>query len=108
MTEDVPRPITATTDGASSTLLISELAGRPDQYILGVRQPTNANLRFAAWWGPWASYNSCVYKTWSADGTTPGGFCTINCNNAWGITPFTPAAPTLFLWTVRSIFWRSV
>ena len=45
-------------------------------------------LRFPVWWGPWASYNSCIYKTWSDDGQTPGGFCTINCNNSWGIYSF--------------------
>ena len=94
MTEGGTRALVAITDGTSNTLLISELAGRPNQFILGVQQPTNANIRFPAWWGPWASYNSCVYKTWSADGTTPGGEtgppgpCTINCNNSWGIYAF--------------------
>jgi prepilin-type N-terminal cleavage/methylation domain-containing protein/prepilin-type processing-associated H-X9-DG protein len=82
------RPLSAITDGTSNTLLISELSGRPDYYILGVKQPSNAGLRFPNWWGPWASYNSCIYKTWSADGTTPGGPCTINCNNSWGIYSF--------------------
>jgi prepilin-type N-terminal cleavage/methylation domain-containing protein/prepilin-type processing-associated H-X9-DG protein len=92
------RPLSAITDGTSNTLLISELAGRPDQWILGVPQPTNAGLRFPAWWGPWASYNSCVYKTWSDDGMTPGGFCTINCNNSWGIYSFHSAgANALFV-----------
>ena len=86
------------TDGAAHTLLISELAGRPDQWILGVRQPDNSNLRFPYWWGPWASYNCCVYKTWSDDGQTPGGFCTINCNNSWGIYAFHPGgANALFV-----------
>jgi prepilin-type N-terminal cleavage/methylation domain-containing protein/prepilin-type processing-associated H-X9-DG protein len=88
MAQDVPRPLSYISDGTSNTLLISELAGRPNQWILGVQQPTNANLRFPQWWGPWASYNSCIYKTWSDDGTTPGGFCTINCNNSWGIYAF--------------------
>jgi prepilin-type N-terminal cleavage/methylation domain-containing protein/prepilin-type processing-associated H-X9-DG protein len=92
------RPLSEITDGTSHTLLISELAGRPDSWILGVRQPSNANLRFPYWWGPWASYNSCVYKTWSADGQTPGGPCTINCNNSWGIYAFHPrGANALFV-----------
>ena len=82
------RRICEITDGAAHTLLISELAGRPDHWILGVRQPDNSTLRFPYWWGPWASYNSCIYKTWSDDGQTPGGFCTINCNNSWGIYAF--------------------
>jgi prepilin-type N-terminal cleavage/methylation domain-containing protein/prepilin-type processing-associated H-X9-DG protein len=82
------RPISAITDGTSNTLLFSELAGRPDHWVRGVKQPTNATLRFPLWWGPWAAYNSCIYKTYSDDGQTPGGFCTINCNNSWGIYGF--------------------
>ena len=88
MAVDDLRPLSAITDGLSNTLLISELAGRPDQYILGLKQPSNANLRFPNWWGPWASYNSCIFKTWSSDGQTPAGPCTINCNNSWGIYSF--------------------
>jgi prepilin-type N-terminal cleavage/methylation domain-containing protein/prepilin-type processing-associated H-X9-DG protein len=88
MAHDIIRRLSAITDGTSQTLLISELAGRPDQYVKGVKQPTNDNLRFPYWWGPWASYNSCIYKTWSDDGQTPGGFCAINCNNSWGIYSF--------------------
>lgn len=88
MAHNVPRPLSSITDGLSNTLLISELAGRPDYWIGGVRQASNANLRFPYWWGPWASYNSAIYKTWSDDGQTPGGFCTINCNNSWGIYSF--------------------
>jgi prepilin-type N-terminal cleavage/methylation domain-containing protein len=87
MAHDIPRPLSAITDGTSNTLLVSELAGRPDYYIMGVKQPTEGE-RFPLWWGPWASYNSCIYKTWSADGKVPGGPCTINCNNSWGIYSF--------------------
>jgi prepilin-type N-terminal cleavage/methylation domain-containing protein/prepilin-type processing-associated H-X9-DG protein len=88
MAHSVNRPMTAITDGASNTLLVSELAGRPQWWVLSVQQPSNSGLRFLAWWGPWASYNSAIYKTWSDDGMTPGGFCTINCNNSWGIYSF--------------------
>ena len=82
------RRVAAITDGTSNTLLVSELAGRPDHWIMGRKQADNSTLRFPIWWGPWASYNSCIYKTWSNDGLTPGGFCTINCNNSWGIYAF--------------------
>jgi prepilin-type processing-associated H-X9-DG protein len=75
-------------DGLSTTLLVSELAGRPEHWIKGALQPTNAAMRLPYWWGPWAPYNSCIYKTWTDDGRTPGGFCTINCNNSWGIYSF--------------------
>ncbi len=76
------------TDGLSKTLLYAEFAGRPDHWILGQQQPTNAALQWPNWWGPWASYNSSIFKTWSGDGITPGGPCTINCNNNWGIYAF--------------------
>jgi prepilin-type processing-associated H-X9-DG protein len=87
MTHNTIRRLADITDGTSNTLLISELAGRPFYYIKGVLQPTEGE-RFPAWWGPWASYNCAIYKTWSDDGQTPGGFCTINCNNSWGIYSF--------------------
>jgi prepilin-type N-terminal cleavage/methylation domain-containing protein/prepilin-type processing-associated H-X9-DG protein len=90
MAHSKPRPMSAISDGTSNTLLISELAGRPQDWIMGVQQPDDKNLRLPRWWGPWASYNSCIYKTWSDDGQTPGGFCTINCNNSWGIYSFHP------------------
>jgi prepilin-type N-terminal cleavage/methylation domain-containing protein/prepilin-type processing-associated H-X9-DG protein len=87
MSDNFRRPLNQISDGLSNTLLISELAGRPYDYILGVQQPVEGE-RFPNWWGPWASYNSCIYKTWSADGTTAGGPCTINCSNSWGIYSF--------------------
>jgi prepilin-type N-terminal cleavage/methylation domain-containing protein/prepilin-type processing-associated H-X9-DG protein len=87
MSDNFRRPLNQITDGLSNTLLISELAGRPEDWIMGVQQPLEGE-RFPDWWGPWASYNSCIYKTWSADGTTAGGPCTINCSNSWGIYSF--------------------
>ena len=81
----IPRPITAITDGTSNTILVAELTGRPEHFVRGRKQPTNAGLRYPNWWGPWASYNSCVYKTWAADGSAEGGPCTINCNNSRGV-----------------------
>ncbi len=95
MSDNYNRRILEITDGTSNTLLFSELAGRPMDYIMGVPQANNSQLKFPYWWGPWASYNSCIYKTWSADGTTPGSStvpspCTINCNNSWGVYSFHP------------------
>jgi prepilin-type N-terminal cleavage/methylation domain-containing protein/prepilin-type processing-associated H-X9-DG protein len=85
------RKLAAITDGVTHTLLLAEFAGRPDHWILRTKQPTNAGLQWANWWGPWASYQSSIFRTWSADGKTPGGPCTINCNNNWGIFSFHPA-----------------
>jgi prepilin-type N-terminal cleavage/methylation domain-containing protein len=86
--DNATRSLAAITDGLSNTLLVAEFAGRPDHWIMGRKQPTNDGLQWANWWGPWASYNSSIFKTWSADGTTPGGPCTVNCNNNWGIYAF--------------------
>jgi prepilin-type N-terminal cleavage/methylation domain-containing protein/prepilin-type processing-associated H-X9-DG protein len=98
MAHSASRPLSAITDGTSNTLLVSELAGRPHWWVLGVQQPSDSGVRFSAWWGPWASYNCAVYKTWSDDGMTPGGFCTINCNNSWGIYSFhTAGANAVFV-----------
>jgi prepilin-type processing-associated H-X9-DG protein len=93
MSDNYRRPLREITDGLSNTLFCSELAGRPLDWIMGVQQPYEGE-KFPDWWGPWASYESCIYKTWSADGMTPGGPCTINCNNSWGIYSFhTGGAP---------------
>ena len=93
------RPVAQITDGTAHTLLISELAGRPAHYVLGVVQDDSTNpVQFPNWWGPWASYNSCNYKTWSDDGQTEDGDCTINCNNSWGIYAFhTAGANAVFV-----------
>ncbi|MFO1065451.1 MAG: hypothetical protein U0892_16420 [Pirellulales bacterium] len=50
----------------SNTLLVGEFAGRPDHWIGEGKQATNVGLQWANWWGPWASYNSSIFRTWSA------------------------------------------
>ncbi len=85
------------TDGLSNTLLLAEFAGRPDHWIKGKKQPTNNGLQWKNWWGPWASYQSSIFKTWSADGTNPSGPCTVNCNNNWGIYAFHPGGANILL-----------
>lgn len=85
------------TDGLSNTLLVAEFAGRPDHWIKGRKQATNAGLQWRNWWGPWASYQSSIFKTWSADGQNPGGPCTVNCNNNWGIYAFHTGGANILL-----------
>ncbi|MEO8495402.1 MAG: DUF1559 domain-containing protein, partial [Planctomycetota bacterium] len=89
--------LAAITDGLSNTLLVAEFAGRPDHWVLRRQQPSNANLQWANWWGPWASYNSSIFRTFSADGMTMNGPCTINCNNNWGIYAFHVSGANILL-----------
>ena len=97
LTDNKKRRASTITDGLSKTLLYAEFAGRPDHWILGQQQATNAGLQWPNWWGPWASYNSSIFKTWSGDGMTAGGPCTINCNNNWGIYAFHPTGAHIVL-----------
>lgn len=89
--DDANRKVTDITDGTAHTLLITEQAGRPDFYILGQKQPTNAGLSQAANWGPWAGYQVFQFNQFGADGITkdgPGSGCAINCNNSMGVYAF--------------------
>ena len=93
--DDASRKLSEITDGTSNTLLITEQAGRPNFYILGQQQASNAALSNAANWGPWASYQVFSVEVFGADGITkdgPGGPCTINCNNSQGVYSFHPGA----------------
>lgn len=81
------RKIVEITDGTSTTLLVTEQAGRPDFYILGKKQASNTGMAAYNQWGPWAAYQVSRFQQFGADGITadgPGGTCTINCNNSQG------------------------
>jgi prepilin-type N-terminal cleavage/methylation domain-containing protein/prepilin-type processing-associated H-X9-DG protein len=78
------------TDGTTSTMLVTEQAGRADYYIKGIKQASNAALSQGTAWGSWPSFQ--VFQVWifGSDGTTkdgPGG-CTLNCNNSQGVYSF--------------------
>lgn len=86
------------TDGTTSTMVITEQAGRADHYIRGVKQPTNAGLSQATNWGSWPSYQVFQVQIFGSDATTKDGpgTCTINCNNSQGVYSFhTGGANTL-------------
>ncbi|MBX3400932.1 MAG: DUF1559 domain-containing protein [Gemmataceae bacterium] len=72
-------------DGTSQTLLIAEVAGRPEIFTLG--RATGSATRPPAW----ASYNG-IYPInldgWLADGSGPWGPCAVNCSNGHEIYSF--------------------
>lgn len=72
-------------DGTSNTLLVAEVAGRPEVYTLG--RSTGSSTRVPSW----ASYNG-IYPInldgWLADGSGPWGPCAVNCSNGHEIYSF--------------------
>lgn len=96
-------PLTAITDGLSQTIVVDEIAMRPEHWILGVKQSDTVAQFGGAWvWAP--SYPANVY---TADGKTARSGtavvtesdypCAINCNNGGGVYAFHPAgANSLF------------
>ena len=103
MADNRNKALSEITDGLSSTLLITEQAGRPDWYIKGAKQltttttPNNATATIdgtqysqsnPAWWGCWASYQVFSVFTYSDDGVTADGNGTINYNNSQGVYSF--------------------
>lgn len=64
-------------DGASNTFLVSEIAGRPDEWHAGRLFQINGQTD-----GGWANRdNEYITHGYSADGTTTPGPCHTNCTN---------------------------
>jgi prepilin-type N-terminal cleavage/methylation domain-containing protein/prepilin-type processing-associated H-X9-DG protein len=74
------------TDGTSSTILLTEVAGRPRQWRAG--QPGPDQIISG---GPWDGYHTGISLQGSGfDGTTQPGPCAINCTNAHEVYSFHP------------------
>lgn len=80
-------PSSACTDGTAQTMLLFEMAGRPDHWIKGTRQAERRQAH-AGWWGSWAAWNATQVWSYSADGRDNEGPCTVNCNNEHGLYSF--------------------
>ncbi len=84
----VRREIGVITDGLSNTIMFVEQAGRPDYYVLGVKQATNSGLPEPELVGGGASYNSIKYQGYAANGTSSGTALLDHCNNSQGVSGF--------------------
>jgi prepilin-type processing-associated H-X9-DG protein/prepilin-type N-terminal cleavage/methylation domain-containing protein len=84
LTRNVPTPISAVTDGTSSTMLVAEDAGRPDIYGRG-GVPVSATVMAASGMAPkeggWADPGGPFsYDGADPNGSVPGN-CPMNCSN---------------------------
>jgi prepilin-type N-terminal cleavage/methylation domain-containing protein/prepilin-type processing-associated H-X9-DG protein len=89
---DTFRPLRVITDGLSHTTIVHECAGRPDYWVLRVKQPDPkvSGMTNNEFWAPWASYHHFQYQGYTADGLSAGTACAINCSNSQGIYSFHP------------------
>lgn len=89
-------PFRKIADGLSKTLIVDEMAGRPDRYAFGKRDGERYSLQKG--WSAWAGYQSMPLRSFNATGTNYGFDCVVNCNNDSGIYSFHPSgANTLLL-----------
>jgi hypothetical protein len=76
-------------DGTSQTILLVEIAGRPQVWLAGRNSgqlvPTTASVGFGGWGD--GSTLPLLFGS-SLDGTVSPGPCAINCSNAYGLYSF--------------------
>lgn len=77
-------------DGLSNTLIISELAGRPDHWAGGRLQPEDTKPAWFNEWGAWAAPQRIFHSGFTHDGLTRFGPCAVNCSNLESIYSFHP------------------
>ena len=82
-------PFSKITDGLSYTIIVNELAGRPDLYVRGAQH--GGEYTSQKGWAAWAGYQSMPLRAWTADGLSNGWACAVNCNNHSGIYSFHPS-----------------
>ncbi len=74
-------------DGASQTLMLSEMSGRPRAYVSGGFL-NSAIAEKTYGYGAWAHNNKHVVSTYTYDGLTSPGTCPLNCSNQYAIFSF--------------------
>ena len=90
LADNMQRSLGDLSDGSSNTIVVVEMAGRPDYYFRRNRQATNTGMSLPYFWGPWASYQAFQVWSFTADGSTKDGPCMVNCNNGNVIYIFHP------------------
>jgi len=89
-----PRDVT---DGLTNTIAATELAGRPDYWAGGVKQPEGSAPGYFNEWGPWASPQRIFFSGYTHDGLTRFGPCAVNCSNLEGIYSFHPGGANVLM-----------
>jgi len=85
---DIRRSILGVTDGTSNTILLAEIAVRPQLWRAGrLSGPQVGPQTGAGGWGDATSGGTDLWAS-SADGTTPFGNCGVNCSNEFGLYAF--------------------
>ncbi|WP_339907374.1 DUF1559 domain-containing protein [Symmachiella dynata] len=77
-------------DGLTNSIAVSELAGRPDYWAGGVKQPDSSKVSYFNEWGMWAAPQRIFPSGYTHDGLTKFGPCVVNCSNLEGIYSFHP------------------
>jgi prepilin-type N-terminal cleavage/methylation domain-containing protein/prepilin-type processing-associated H-X9-DG protein len=95
-------------DGLSNSLMISEMAGRPQDWKGGVRQPMDQTIVPPRARGIWSASVASVSLQpigHSFDGKVQPGPCAVNCNNDRGVYGFHPGLANVCLGdgSVRSL-----
>jgi prepilin-type N-terminal cleavage/methylation domain-containing protein len=87
--DDQMSKISKITDGASNTVMFTEMSGRPHAYMTGsVPNPNVATKTYG--FGAWAHNNKFTVRTYTYDGQTSPGPCPLNGSNQFGIYSFHP------------------
>jgi prepilin-type N-terminal cleavage/methylation domain-containing protein/prepilin-type processing-associated H-X9-DG protein len=75
------------TDGTSNTILLTEDAGRPRQYLAGMKSGPDNAVGGCPWTG---ASNAIILQGSTWDGATRPGPCPMNCNNDQEVYSFHP------------------
>lgn len=95
---DYRRSLNDITDGTSNTILLAEVAGRPQLWQAGRNSGALVDVNSTGFGGWGDGFSVPTFFSSSNDGTQTPGTCGINCSNALGLYSFhTGGANTVFV-----------